>query len=44
MLLKLEKKNGIKETAKAMLKENIPIETIEKVTKLTKEEIRKLKE
>ena len=43
MQQKLEKKNGIKETVKAMLKEKIPIETIEKVTKLTKEEIEKIK-
>ncbi len=28
---------------RAMLKENIPIEIIEKVTKLTKEQIEKLK-
>ena len=45
--LKLEKKNGKEEgiiqTAKEMLKENIPIETIEKVTKLSREEIEKLK-
>ena len=41
------KKEGIKEgvikTAKAMLKENIPIETIMKITELTKEEIEKLR-
>ena len=35
-------KNKIK-TAKAMLKENIPIETIMKITELTKEEIEKLR-
>ena len=35
-------KNKIK-TAKAMLKENIPIETIIRITELTKEEIEKLK-
>ena len=37
------KEEGIIETAKEMLKENIPIETIEKVTKLSREEIEKLK-
>lgn len=33
---------GIVKTAKAMLEENIPIEIIIKVTKLTREEIEKL--
>lgn len=37
------KEEGIIETAKEMLKEDIPIETIEKVTKLSREEIEKLK-
>jgi hypothetical protein len=37
------KKEEKKETAKAMLKEKIPIETIMKITELTKEEIEKLK-
>ncbi len=37
------KEEGIIQTAKEMLKENIPIETIEKVTKLSREEIEKLK-
>ena len=37
------KKRRKKETAKAMLKEKIPIETIMKITELTKEEIEKLK-
>ena len=35
--------NGVIENAKEMLKENIPIETIEKVTKLSREDIEKLK-
>lgn len=37
------REEGIIETAKEMLKEDIPIETIEKVTKLSREEIEKLK-
>ena len=37
------KEEGIIETAKEMLKENIPIETIMEITELTKEEIEKLK-
>ena len=37
------KKEGIIKTAKAMLKKNIPIETIMEITELTKEEIEKLK-
>ena len=37
------KKEGVLKTAKAMLKRNMPIEIIIKVTKLTREEIEKLK-
>ena len=36
------KKEGIKNTAKKMKEEKIPIETIEKITGLTKEEIENL--
>ena len=36
------KKEGIKTTAKKMKEEKIPIETIEKITGLTKEEIENL--
>ena len=37
------KKEGVLKTAKAMLKRNMPIETIMEITELTKEEIEKLK-
>ena len=37
------KKEGVLKTAKAMLKRNMPIETIMEITELTREEIEKLK-
>ena len=36
------RKEGIKETAKKMKEENLPLELIEKITELTKDEIKKL--
>lgn len=36
-------KEGIRKTAKEMLNENIPIETIMKITKLTEEELLEIK-
>lgn len=47
MLPKLEKRNGIKENKEQMVKEmlekKLPIELICEITKLTKEEIEKIK-
>ncbi len=38
-----EKKEGIREVAKQMIKKGIDIETICEITKLTKQEIEKIK-